>query len=106
MNLRISQPMSLVGKRGPPTSELSTLNWRLTPANHRPAIERCRGRERVIRVSRSVQHSLHVGRRGCAKLFAGCNTAAGAPLLQYGLHVVEHEMPRAFLVIALGQERV
>src|SRR5215469_8845642 len=29
--------MSLAAKRGPPTSEPSMLNWRFTPASHRPA---------------------------------------------------------------------
>jgi hypothetical protein len=29
--------MSLAAKRGLPTSGLSTLNWRFTPAGHRPA---------------------------------------------------------------------
>jgi hypothetical protein len=29
--------MSPAAKRGPPTSEPSTLNWRFTPASHRPA---------------------------------------------------------------------
>jgi glutathione S-transferase len=30
-------PMSPAAKRGPPTSGLSPLNWRFTPASHRPA---------------------------------------------------------------------
>jgi hypothetical protein len=29
--------MSLAAKRGPPTSGLSTINWRFTPASHQPA---------------------------------------------------------------------
>src|SRR5262249_10892287 len=36
-NIRIWPPMSPAAKRGPPTSGLSTLNWRFTPASYRPA---------------------------------------------------------------------
>jgi hypothetical protein len=36
-NIRTSPLMSPAAKRGLPTSELSTLNGRLTPARHRPA---------------------------------------------------------------------
>src|SRR6478735_8805543 len=42
--------MSPAAKRGPPTSGLSTLNWRLTPASHKPA-------DRGLRQARPVANS-------------------------------------------------
>jgi glutathione S-transferase len=36
-NIQTSPPMSPAAKRGPPTSVLSTLNWRFSLASHRPA---------------------------------------------------------------------
>jgi len=37
MNIPTWRPMSAAAKCGPPTNGLSTLNWRFTPVNHRPA---------------------------------------------------------------------